>query len=85
MSISGRKFGKSNIAGPMMTLSEAVLDAIKNKSYSLRPIEREDRMKKSKPKEVFGIAQILARRMAMGFGDILEGEEVIDSNIISVV
>ena len=68
-----------------MTLSKAVLDAIKNKSYSLRPIEREDRMKKTKPKEVLGIAQILARRMAMGFGDILEGEEVIDSNIISLV
>ena len=66
-----------------MTLSEAILDAIKNKSYSLRPLEREDRMKKTKPKEVLGIAQILARRMAMGFGDIWEEEEVKDKSSIS--
>ena len=68
-----------------MALSEAVLDAIKNKSYSLKPIENDDRMKMTKPKEVLGIAQILARRMAMGYTDIWEGEEVKDSSIISVV
>ena len=66
-----------------MNLSEAVLDAIKNKTYSLRPLGKEDEKKKTKLKEDLGIAQILARRMAMGYADIWE--EVKENSIISVV
>ena len=83
--MSGRKFGKSNIAGPMMTLSEAVLDAIKNKTYSLRPLKKEDARKKRNSNQDLGISQILARRMAMGYKDIQEEEERKESSIISIM
>ena len=68
-----------------MTLSGAVLDAIKNKAYSLRPLEKEDAREKTKSKEDLGIAQILARRMAMGYGNIWDEEGDKDSSIISVL
>ena len=69
-----------------MSLSMAVLDAIKNKAYRLRPVEKKDVNKKQKPKEDFGIGEILARRMAMRYGeeDIMEEEGgVTESSILS--
>ena len=48
-----------------MSLSVAVLDAIKNKAYRLRPVQKKDVIQ-NKPKNDFGIGEILARRMAMG-------------------
>ena len=68
-----------------MTLSVSVLDAIKNKAYSLRPLEKEDAREKTKSKEDLGIAQILARRMAMGYADIWEEEEEVKENSINSV
>ena len=68
-----------------MSLSVAVLDAIKNKAYSLRPVEKKD-IKKIKPKDDFAICEILKRRMAMGYGeeDIMEEEEdVTESSILT--
>ena len=73
------------ILGPMMTLSEAVLDAIKNKTYSLRPLKKEDARKKRNSNQDLGISQILARRMAMGYKDIQEEEERKESSIISIM
>ena len=65
-----------------MSLSVAVLDAIKNKAYRLRPVENIGSNKKAKPNDDLGIGEILARRMAMGYGeeDILEEEEVANEN-----
>ena len=65
-----------------MSLSVAVLDAIKNKAYRLRPVEKIGSNKKAKPNDDLGIGEILARRMAMGYGeeDILEEEEVANEN-----
>ena len=71
--------------GPMMFLSDSVLDAIKNKAYSLKPLKREDKKKNTKSKEDLGIAQILARRMAMGYADIWEEEDAKENSIISIV
>jgi hypothetical protein len=65
----------------MMSLSVAVLDAIKSKAYHLRPVEKKD-IKKQRPKNDFGIGEILARRMAMGYGDDDE-EDAIESSILS--
>ena len=51
----------------MMSLSAAVLDAIKNKTYTLKPVERNIRKKESN--EDHGIREILSRRMAMGYAE----------------
>ena len=71
-----------------MSLSVAVLDAIKNKNYHLRPVEKKDINKKQKPKNDFGIGEILARRMAMGYGEEdsmeEEGKDVTESSLLSV-
>ena len=77
------KFSISDcIPGPLLSLSVAVLDAIKNKAYRLRPVENIGSNKKAKPNDDLGIGEILARRMAMGYGeeDILEEEEVAKEN-----
>ena len=60
-----------------MSLSVAILDAIKNIAYHLRPVKKVDVNKKQKPKDDFRIGDILARRMAMGYGeeDIMVVEE----------
>ena len=61
-----------------MSLSVAVLEAIKNKAYRLKPVEKTDSKVKNLPKDDLGIGEILARRMAMGYDgqeDSLEEEE----------
>ena len=69
-----------------MSLSVAVLDAIKNKAYRLRPVDKKD-IKKVKPKDDFAIGEIFARRMSMGYGeeDIMEeeGKDVTESSLLS--
>ena len=69
-----------------MSLSVAVLDAIKNKAYHLRPVENKD-IKKIKSKDYFAIGEILARRMAMGYGEEdpmeEEGKDVTESSLLS--
>ena len=66
-----------NYQGPVMSLSVAVLEAIKNKAYRLKPVEKIDSNGKNAPKDDLGIGEILARRMAMGYGqeDSLDEEE----------
>jgi len=71
--------------GPVVALREAVLDAIKNKAYSLRPLEKENPRKKMKCKEDLGIAEILARRMAMGYRDNTERMEMKEDSIVSTL
>ena len=51
----------------MMHLSVAVLEAIKNKAYSLRPLEQMPYSKRHGIKRDLGMAEIVARRMAMGY------------------
>ena len=51
-----------------MSLSADVLDAIRNQTYRLRPVRiTEKARRQSSPPEDFNIAQILARRVAMGY------------------
>ena len=63
---------------PLVSLSEAVLDAIKNRAYNLRPVEKKDSDKKVKCGDD-GMAEILARRMAMGYREDSIREESIIS------
>ena len=56
------------IPAPLMSLSADVLDAIRNQTYRLRPVRiTEKARRQSSPPEDFNIAQILARRVAMGY------------------
>ena len=64
---------------PLMNLSVAVLDAIKNKAYNLRPVEKKDSDKKAKCVDD-GMAEILARRMAMGYKE----DSIMEESIISM-
>ena len=52
----------------MMELSGAVMDAIKNKTYSLKPVEKPTVARKARrdPQD-YNIGEILARRLAMGY------------------
>ena len=53
----------------MMELSVAVLDAIKNKTYNLKPVKKpEVKRKARKENHDYNIGEILARRLAMGYG-----------------
>ena len=60
-----------------MSLSVALLEAIKNKAYRLKPVEKTNSNLTTLPKDDLGLGEILARRMAMGYGqeDSLEEEE----------
>ena len=53
----------------MMELSGEVLDAIRNKSYRLKPVSRSSsrQEKEKKKKGESSIGEILARRLAMGY------------------
>ena len=63
-----------------MNLNTDVLDAIKNKTYHLKPVKRNQKKRRqSSPPEDFNIAQILARRIAMGYGGIEEDNKSLDS------
>jgi len=55
--------------GRMMELSGAVMDAIKNKTYSLRPVQKQTvKRKMVREPQDYNIGEILARRLAMGYG-----------------
>ena len=59
----------------MMHLSVAVLEAIKNKAYSLRPLEQMPYNKRHGIKRDLGMAEMVARRMAMGYREEEENAE----------
>ena len=67
-----------HILVPLLSLSVAVLDAIKNRAYNLRPVEKKDFDKKVKCVND-GMAEILARRMATGYREDSIREESIIS------
>ena len=67
----------------MMSLSVAVLEAIKNKAYRLKPVEKTDSKVKNLPKDDLGIGEILARRMAMGYDGQEESLEEEERSFIS--
>ena len=53
----------------MLELSGAVMDAIKNKTYNLKPVEKPAvKRKVRRENKDYNIGEILARRMAMGYG-----------------
>jgi hypothetical protein len=53
----------------MMDLSGAVMDAIKNKTYNLKPVEKPAvKRKVRRANQDYNIGEILARRIAMGYG-----------------
>ena len=53
----------------MMDLSGAVMDAIKNKTYNLKPVEKSNvKRKVHRDNQDYNIGEILARRLAMGYG-----------------
>ena len=59
----------SHVVAPLMNLSVDLLAAIKNQTYSLRPVKiPKQKRRQSSPAEDYNIAQILARRIAMGYG-----------------
>ena len=59
----------SHVVAPLMNLSVDLLAAIKNQTYSLRPVKiSKKKRRQSSPAEDYNIAQILARRIAMGYG-----------------
>ena len=62
----------------MMHLSVAVLEAIKNKAYSLRPLEQMPYNKRHGIKRDLSMAEIIARRMAMAMGYREEEENAED-------
>ena len=62
-----------------MNLSTDVLDAIRNKTYQLRPVKTQKKRRQSSPPVDFNIAQILARRIAMGYGGMEEDNQSIKS------
>ena len=45
-----------------------ILDAIKNKSYTLKPLLEHELSKPKVASDKSGLAEILARRIAMGYG-----------------
>ena len=52
-----------------MDLSGAVMDAIKNKTYNLKPVEKSTVKKKvCRDNQDYNIGEILRRRLAMGYG-----------------
>ena len=52
-----------------MALSGAVLDAIKNRSYNLKPVDKVKVKRKARRDHPdYNIGEILARRLAMGYG-----------------
>ena len=52
-----------------MDLSGAVMDAIKNKTYNLKPVEKCTVKKKVfRDNQDYNIGEILRRRLAMGYG-----------------
>ena len=52
-----------------MELSGAVMDAIKNKTYNLKPVEKPAvKSKVRRANQDYNIGEILARRIAMGYG-----------------
>ena len=52
-----------------MELSGAVMDAIKNKTYSLKPVQKHNGKRKLRREpQDYNIGEILARRLAMGYG-----------------
>ena len=52
-----------------MDLSGAVMDAIKNKTYNLKPVEKPAvKRKVRRANQDYNIGEILARRIAMGYG-----------------
>ena len=52
-----------------MELSGAVMDAIKNKTYNLKPVEKPAvKRKVRRENQDYNIGEILARRIAMGYG-----------------
>jgi hypothetical protein len=63
-----------------MNLSSDLLDAIKNQTYHLKPVKMiQKKRRQSSPPEDFNIAKILARRIAMGYGNIEEDNRSIKS------
>ena len=62
-----------------MNLNTDVLDAIKNKTYKLRPVKTQKKRRQSSPPVDFNIAKILARRIAMGYGGMEEDNKSIKS------
>ena len=59
----------SHVVAPLMNLSVDLLAAIKNQTYSLRPVKfNKKKRRQSSRAEDYNIAQILARRIAMGYG-----------------
>ena len=63
-----------------MNLSSDLLDAIKNQTYNLKPVKViQKKRRQSSPPEDFNIAKILARRIAMGYGNIEEDNKSIKS------
>ena len=57
------------LVGRMMELSGAVMDAIKNKTYSLKPVQKQTvKRKMVREPQDYNIGEILARRLAMGYG-----------------
>ena len=73
------KQSQNMILVPLMNLSVAVLDAIKNRAYNLRPVVKKDSDKKAKCADD-GMAEILARRMAMGYKE----DSIMEESIISM-
>ena len=62
----------------MMSLNTDILEAIKNKTYHLRPVQEEplesEMRSQSRTQSLdMSLGHILARRVAMGYG--LQGEE----------
>ena len=52
-----------------MDLSGAVMDAIKNKTYNLKPVEKSTvKRKVCRDNQDYNIGEILRRRLAMGYG-----------------
>ena len=52
-----------------MDLSGAVMDAIKNKTYNLKPVEKSNvKRKVCRDNQDYNIGEILRRRLAMGYG-----------------
>ena len=60
----------------MMSLSVAVLEAIKNKAYRLKPVEKTDSKVKNLPKDDLGIGEILngLHKLVSMYGILLEQE-----------
>lgn len=83
MTRSKRAMSVPNIAAACsggMSLNEDVLDAIKNRTYVLRPVTRKGRERRVTEDDL-AIGQILKRRMAMGY--VMEEDTMSISSIVS--